>query len=140
MSALEGILDQLTAGGNGNPIESFALLAPVFTKQHAYLEQWRRIDVSISFVEQLVSIVQRYEANGLQLKGRGVNVLAAIFQHNVSPLLISDSAQQTLVEVVLRIAIEHPMIHLSCLEVLQHVVDKMNTSRSAVFEIGRFLD
>lgn len=135
MSELDSVLRKLPSK---NPTVSFSELEKIFAREHLFLEQWKTIDVDCDFVEKIVDIVQRYEANGLQLKGKGVRVLAKIFQYNKTPLLaLPERSRLVLVEMLIRIGLEHSMVHFWCIELLQYAVDNLATSGSTVFEIGK---
>lgn len=135
IKAKDKLIDILNAFLKGNPINSFEKLLSLTSEQHRYLDQWKKLNVDPQTLEKVVDIIRRFEANGLQLEGKGVWVLLMCFKYCYNGDKLAKETQTSLVETLIRIALEHS-VYVDCIEILQYVVDNMELTPSEVFQIG----
>ncbi len=134
----EKLIDILNAFLKGNPINSFEKIVSLTTEPHRYLEQWKNLNVDPPTLEKIIDIIRRFEANGLQLEGKGVWVLHMCFKYCYNQEKLSRETQISLVETLIRIALEHS-VYVQCIEILQFVVDEMDLKPYEVFDIGKIM-
>lgn len=133
------LIDILNVVLKGNPLNSFSKLLTLNIEPHTYLQQWKDLDVALDTIEKVIDIIKRYEANDLQLRGKGVWLLSMCLKycyHKTEKL--SKEAQISLVETIFRITMEQH-IHIECVEILQLVLDKMDLSAKEVFAVGKWV-
>lgn len=131
------LIDILNVVLKGNPLNSFSKLLSLNIEPHTYLQQWKELDVALDTIEKVIDIIKRYEANDLQLRGKGVWLLSMCLKycyHKTEKL--PKEAQISLVETLFRITMEQH-IHLECVEILQLILEKMDLTPKEVFAVGK---
>lgn len=133
------LIDILNVVLKGNPLNSFSKLLSLNIEPHTYLRQWKELDITLETIEKVIDIIKRYEANDLQLRGKGVWLLSMCLKYcyHKTEKLPKDS-QISLVETLFRITLEQH-VHVECVEILQLVLDKMELSAKEIFAVGRLI-
>ncbi len=100
-----------------NRDELFVTLREILQLSHLYISDWQVLVVDASLVVQVVDIIRRYESNGLQLHGDGVRLLLLLAtgpSAEPSRAVVSAMSDPPVVEVLLRLALEHPVYNTCC--------------------------
>ena len=66
---------------NINPLQLAIKLNNISTNSHIYWNQWKDLTVDIIQLNAAIELVKRFEANGLQLKGKGLWFLSMLLKY-----------------------------------------------------------
>lgn len=122
-----------------NPITMLPRISKIYMHSHLYLNQWKSLEINIDVLKNIISIVRRYEANALQLHGKGLWLLSMILQYTCNKIEFNDFIHKMLYDTLIRIAVEHP-VHFVCTSILTFHLDNCNrTIAIKIFETGIYI-
>lgn len=102
----------------------YFLFHKIIVQGHLYHSQWQNLPLQSQIFDLLIQLIQKYEANGLQLTGYGVMILERLLvEGNCTFTMSSKYSLDTILEVLLRILLEHP-IYLLGIQILWNEIKK----------------
>ena len=123
-----------------NPITLLPKLININTKSHKYFKYWKNIIVNIDIIKNIILIVRRYEANGLQLSGKGLWFLSMILSNcntnENNQIKFNDYIHNILFDTILRVLCEHNVYYM-CTSLLTSYTEKLQIPLIKIFETGK---
>lgn len=123
-----------------NPITLLPKLININNKSHKYLKDWKNIIINIDIIKNIILIVRRYEANGLQLSGKGLWFLSMILlycnNNENNQIKFNDYIHNILFDTILRVLCEHNVYYI-CTSLLTSYTEKLQIPLIKIFETGK---
>ena len=123
-----------------NPITLLPKLININTKSPKYFKYWKNIIVNIDIIKNIILIVRRYEANGLQLSGKGLWFLSMILSNcntnENNQIKFNDYIHNILFDTILRVLCEHNVYYM-CTSLLTSYTEKLQIPLIKIFETGK---
>lgn len=114
----------------------FVTLREILQLSHLYYLDWQHLQVDSALVHTVVDIIRRYESNGLQLHGDAIRLLLKLATSHVhSKVILSTLSDQSVIELLLRLTLEHPVYEI-CLAVLGVIVAADDFVFSKICDMG----
>ena len=105
LESLPVLLKRICAAKNSS-LDILSIIYQIYSNSHFYLAQWKALNTDIATLEEIASLVRRYEGS-FQLKGFGV-WLIDMFQTHLTDLdCLAVVINAAIVEDLLRISVEH---------------------------------
>lgn len=133
------VYDVINLIRKGNPVDSYVKIAKIASQAHLYLNQWKHLHIDIDCLKQIIGIIRRYEANGLQLDGKGLWLLSMILEYACANVTVDDATLIVLFDTLLRIAVEH-VTHSLCTSILLLLIKNFNAKITKIFETGNIIE
>ena len=121
---------------NDNPIKLLNRIMKVYTQSHLYLNQWKALRVDNECLKRIIGVLRRYEANGLQLDGKGLWLFTMLLEYCCDSLVIDDSTHTVLFDTLLRLAVE-TSAYAICASMLLILIKKFNANCTKLFQTGK---
>eukprot|EP01038_Epipyxis_sp_PR26KG_P017191 gene17191-23687_t len=131
----ELLTEILTQTKNINPLQLAIKLNNISTNSHIYWNQWKNLTVDIIQLNAAIELVKRFEANGLQLKGKGLWFLSMLLKESILTFDIPKETIRLIVEILFHIGVEYEVSFL-CVDILHHFIDNSMISAEELFNIA----
>lgn len=121
-----------------NAMDLIPRITAAFAQQHRYLAQWKKLKVSREALHSILKVIRRYEANALQLQGKGLWILATVLEYADIHDVLDDATQQTLFDTLFRVAAE-TVASDHCTYMFLLLLTRHHIAASKIFQVGKLL-
>eukprot|EP01038_Epipyxis_sp_PR26KG_P017190 gene17190-23686_t len=129
------LTDKTIIARTANPLHIAPRLCHISANSHIYWNQWRELHVDLTQFVAFIELIKRFEANGLQLKGKGLWFLSMLLKESILTFDIPKETIRLIVEILFHIGVEYEVSFL-CVDILHHFIDNSMISAEELFNIG----